>query len=98
MKIETAQKNINKGFQEAVKRAHEYNRVIETIGLCNTPIHSNSKVVKISERTPFNYNQAEALYNLSQEYNIEIDQLITTALSGGIYAHGIRAMLSGRVS
>lgn len=95
METKTKVRNILKSFREAIKTARDYNRAMESIGLRNAPIppQRNPEVVKISVRTPFDYDHAESLYNLSIEYGIPLENIINWAYAG-VSPDTIRAAIS----
>jgi len=52
------------------------------LGIHYPDIHPNPEVVKIMTHSPFSYYDAEKLYDISQEYDIDIGILIKSALLG----------------
>lgn len=93
MKVKIALTSIRKGFSEVIKTVRAYNRAIEVIGVCKSPILPNPKILEISSHTLLSFPEAEALYNLSQEYNIDIEFLIRFVVHSGLGAEDIIRVL-----
>ena len=77
---------IKAGLKEGVRTIRAFNhgtKAIAAIFAPYVPISPNPVIEEITKRTPLAYREAEELYNLSQDYDIDIELLISFARNGG---------------
>ena len=87
---------IKSGILKSLRDAITFNHSLDEIKPHYIPIVSNPKIEEIVRQTTLGYREAEVIYNLSHDYDTDLELLIPLCLNVGS-ATGIRRLIHEKI-
>ena len=84
------------GILKSIMAAIRFNHSLDEIETQYIPIVPNAKIEEIVRQTTLGYREAEVIYNLSHDYDIDLELLIPLCLNGRL-ATGIRRLIHEKI-